>query len=71
MTWIYVIAPLCAVLLVFAAYFGGKSAGRKEAELKQKIKEQKESENTDEIIANNNNLTDSDFDSWLQERAKK
>lgn len=68
MTWIYVIAPLVAVILV---YFGGKSAGRKEAELKQKIKEQKESENTDGIIANNNNLTDSDFNSWLQERAKK
>ncbi len=68
MSWILIVAPLVAVIL---AYFGGKSAGRKEAELKQKIKEQKESENTDEIIANNNNLTDSEFAAWVQDRTKK
>ena len=68
MTWIYVIAPLVAVIL---AYFGGKSAGRKEAELKQKIKEQKESENTDEIIANNYNMSADDIDNWLLARSKK
>lgn len=68
MSWILIVAPLVAVIL---AYFGGKSAGRKEAELKQKIKEQKESENTDEIIANNYNMSADDIDNWLLSRSKK
>lgn len=71
MSWLNVIYPLLIVLLVFIAYMGGKSAGRKEAELKQKLKELKQSENTDEIISNNSNLTDSDFNSWVQKRNKK
>ena len=68
MSWILIVAPLVAVII---AYFGGKSAGRKEAELKQKLKEQKESENTDEIIANNYNMSADDIDNWLLSRSKK
>jgi hypothetical protein len=71
MSWIYVIAPLVAVVLVFIAYLGGKSAGRKEAELKYRNAEQKANERADEIINNNNNLTDSDFATWVQDRNKK
>ena len=68
MSWVLIIAPLIAVIL---AYFGGKRAGKKEAELEQLKKEREQSGSTDEIIANNSNITDSDFTSWLQERSKK
>lgn len=68
MNWLQIVVPL---IIVIIAYIGGKAAGRKEAELKQKLKELKQSENTDEIISNNSNLTDSDFNSWVQKRNKK
>lgn len=71
MTWIYIVAPLAVALFIFAAYLGGKSAGRKEAELKQKTKEQKAHEEAAKIINNNNNLSNAAIDTWLQERANK
>ena len=71
MTWLTDLAPLIAVVLAIVAYFGGKSAGKKEAELKQKIKEQNQNDEAQNIIDNNNNLTADNIDSWLQERAKK
>ena len=71
MTWLKDLAPLIAVVLAIVAYFGGKSAGKKEAELKQKIKEQNQNDEAQNIIDNNNNLTADNIDSWLQERAKK
>ena len=71
MSWLKDLAPLIAVVLAIIAYFGGKSAGKKEAELKQKIKEQNQNDEAQNIIDNNNNLTSDDIDSWMQERAKK
>ena len=71
MTWLKDLAPIIAVVLAIVAYFGGKSAGRKEAELKQKTKEQKAHEEAAKIINNNNNLSNAAIDTWLQERANK
>ena len=71
MTWLYIVAPLISVLAVFIAYLGGKSSGRKEAELKQKTKEQNANNEAAEIINNNSNLSDADFAAWLRERANK
>lgn len=71
MTWVYVLAPLIYIVTVFVAYYGGKSAGRKEAELKQKKKEQQANNEAAEIINNNSSLSDADIDIWLRERANK
>ena len=71
MSWLNVIYPLLIVISIFIAYLGGKSAGRKEAELKRKIEELNESSKTDAIISNNNNLNPDIIDSWLRSRAKK
>lgn len=71
MTWFYVAMPLISVLAVFIAYLVGKSSGRKEAELKQKIKEQNANNEAAEIINNNSNISDADFTAWLRERANK
>ena len=58
-------------ILIFIAYLGGKSAGRKEAELNQIKKQMGESDETDQIISNNNNLNPDFIDSWLCSRSKK
>ena len=71
MTWLYILSPLLTAVLIFIAYLGGKSAGRKEAELKQIKKKQGESENADAIISNNINMSADDFDAWLCSRSKK
>ncbi len=71
MSWFYIAAPLIVVILTFIAYLGGKSAGRKEAELKQIKKEQEQSNEADDIIDNNNNMSPDDIDNWLRARAKK
>lgn len=71
MSWLNVLSPLIVAILIFIAYLGGKSAGRKEAELKYRNAEQKANERADEIINNNNNLTDSDFAEFVQEHTKK
>ena len=71
MSWFNVISPLIVAILIFIAYLGGKSAGRKEAELKQIKKEQGESESTDEIIDINYNMSADDIDDWLLSRSKK
>jgi len=71
MSWLNVLAPLIVAILIFIAYLGGKKAGRKEAELKYRNAEQKANERADEIINNNNNLTDSEFASWVQDHNKK
>lgn len=71
MSWLKDLAPLIAVVLAIVAYFGGKSAGKKETELKQKIKEQNQNDEAQNIIDNNNNLNADDIDHWMQERSKK
>ena len=71
MSWLNYIAPLIAILAIFLAYLGGKSAGRKEAELKQIKKEIGESNETDAIISNNVNMSADDFDAWLCSHSKK
>ena len=71
MSWFNVISPLIVAILIFIAYLGGKSAGRKEAELKQIKKEMGESDETNAIIDNNNNLNPDFIDAWLQARSKK
>lgn len=71
MSWLKDLAPLIAVVLAIIAYFGGKSAGKKETELKQKIKEQNQNDEAQNIIDNNNNLNADDIDHWMQERSKK
>lgn len=71
MTWIYILAPMVSVLFAFAAYLVGKSAGRKEAELKQKQKEQEANYEATKIINNNSNLSNADFANWLRERSSK
>ena len=71
MTWLEICVPLVAIILTFIAYLGGKSAGKKETELKQKKEEIKENETANTIIDNNNHLTDSELDDWLRERSKK
>lgn len=71
MSWLIVLAPLIAVILIFIAYLGGKSAGRKEAEINQIKKQMGESDETDEIISNNVNMSDDDFDNFLHSRTKK
>lgn len=71
MSWLKDLAPLIAVVLAIVAYFGGKSAGKKETELKQKIKEQNQNEEAQNIIDNNNNLNADNIDHWMQERSKK
>lgn len=71
MSWIYVLAPLIAVVLVFIAYFGGKAAGREQAKNDKSEEEARESDIADRIISNNSNLSDADFAAWLCERAKK
>lgn len=68
MSWFLVLAPLIFVVI---AYLGGKSAGRKEAELENAKKEQTQSQDTDDIISNNINLTSDEFDTWLQNHSKK
>lgn len=68
MSWFLVLAPLIFVVI---AYLGGKSAGRKEAELEYAKKEQTQSQDTDHIISNNINLTSDEFDTWLQNHSKK
>lgn len=68
MSWFLVLAPLIFVVI---AYLGGKSAGRKEAELEYAKKEQTQSQDTDDIISNNINLTSDEFDTWLQNHSKK
>ncbi len=68
MSWFLVLAPLIFVVI---AYLGGKSAGKKEAELEYAKKEKTQSQETDEIIDNNANLTADEFDSWLQNHSKK
>jgi hypothetical protein len=71
MSWLQIISPLIVAILIFIAYLGGKSAGRKEAELKQVKKEQEESDEVNAIIDSNNMLDLHRADMWLQERAKK
>lgn len=71
MSWISLIYPLVIAGLIFIAYLGGKSAGRKEAELKQGKKEQEQSNEADKIINSNDMLDLHRADMWLQERAKK
>lgn len=71
MSWLNVIYPLLIVLLVFIAYMGGKSAGRKEAEIKRNKEEQGASDNVDKIISNNNYMSADDIDAWLRSRTKK
>ena len=71
MSWLNVLSPLIVAILIFIAYLGGKSAGRKEAELEQLKKEQGESESADEIINSNNMLDLHRVDMWLQEHIKK
>ena len=71
MSWLNYIAPLIAILAIFLAYLGGKSSGRKEAELKQIKKEMGESNETDAIISNNINMSADEFDIWVQNRSKK
>ena len=71
MSWLNVLSPLIVAILIFIAYLGGKSAGRKEAELEQLKKEQGESKSADEIIDTNANISAADFDAWLHERTKK
>ena len=71
MSWLNVLSPLIVAILIFIAYLGGKSAGRKEAELAQLKKEQGESESADEIIDTNANISADDFDAWLSKRTKK
>ena len=68
MSWFLVLAPLIFVVI---AYLGGKSAGRKEAELEYAKKEKMQSQDTDEIISNNANMSADDFDAWLQAHSKK
>lgn len=68
MSWLQIIAPLIAVIL---AYWGGYIAGKKSAELKQIKKEQEQSNEADDIIDNNNNMSPDDIDNWLRSRAKK
>ena len=71
MSWLNVLSPLIVAILLFIAYLGGKSAGRKEAELNQIKKQMGESDETDQIISNNVNMSADDFDTWLQNRIKK
>ena len=71
MSWLNVLAPLLAVILIFIAYLGGKSAGRKEAEIKRNKEEQGASDNVDKIISNNNYMSADDIDAWLRSRTKK
>lgn len=71
MSWFNVLSPLIVAILLFIAYLGGKSAGRKEVELNQIKKQMGESDETDEIISNNNNMSPDDIDNWLRARAKK
>lgn len=71
MSWLNVLSPLIVAILLFIAYLGGKSAGRKEAELNQIKKQMGESDETDEIISNNVNMSDDDFDNFLHSRTKK
>ena len=71
MTWLYILSPLLTAVLIFIAYLGGKSAGRKEAELKQIKKEMGESDETDAIISNNINMSADEFDIWVQNHSKK
>lgn len=71
MQYLNVLSPLIVAILIFIAYLGGKSAGRKEAELKQIKKEQEQSNEADDIIDNNNNMSPDDIDNWLRSRAKK
>lgn len=71
MTWLYILSPLIVAILLFIAYLGGKSAGRKEAELKRIKKEMGESNETDAIISNNVNMSADEFDTWLRSRIKK
>lgn len=71
MSWLNVLAPLIAVILIFIAYLGGKSAGRKEAEIKRNKEEQGASDNVDKIISNNNYMSADDIDAWLRSRTKK
>lgn len=71
MSWLNVLSPLIVAILIFIAYLGGKSAGRKEAELNQIKKQMGESDETDQIISNNVNMSADDFDTWMQNRIKK
>lgn len=71
MSWLNVLAPLLTVVAIFIAYLGGKSAGRKETQIKQDKKEQEASDEVDHIISNNNILSADDIDNWLRSRAKK
>lgn len=71
MSWISLIYPLVIAGLIFIAYLGGKSAGRKEAEIKRNKEEQGASDNVDKIISNNNYMSADDIDAWLRSRTKK
>ena len=71
MSWLNVLSPLIVAILIFIAYLGGKSAGRKEAELNQIKKQMGESDETDQIISNNVNMSADDFIAFLKEKNKK
>lgn len=71
MSWLNILAPLIAVILIFIAYLGGKSAGRKEAEIKRNKEEQGASDNADKIISSNNMLDLHSADMWLSKHNKK
>ena len=65
------LTPIFAIIAVFIAYMGGKSAGKEKAKNEKNKEEEKQSDNADRIIGNNANLTDADFAAWLQKRAGK
>ena len=66
MTYLSIISPLIVAVLIFIAYLGGKSAGRKEAELKHIKKELLANGKVEQIISNNNNASSSIIDTWLR-----
>lgn len=68
---IKILSPIFAIVAIFIAYMGGKSAGKEKAENDKKEEETKQSDNADRIISNNVNLTDAAFAAWLRERAGK
>lgn len=68
---IKVLSPIFAIIAIFIAYMGGKSAGKEKAKNEKNKEETKQSDKADKIISNNANMSDDEFANFLKERNKK
>lgn len=71
MELIKVLSPIFAIIAIFIAYMGGKSAGKEKAKNEKNKEEDKQSDKADRIISNNANMSDADFATWLQDLTGK